>query len=77
MMWFRVDADDYLVRVKAQVMTRDDSSGGWVPTYGGGMSDVALRAKSMADVGDVEYLIHGRRLSDQAVSWLSTFSFHH
>ncbi|KAF4519177.1 hypothetical protein B566_EDAN008240 [Ephemera danica] len=36
---------DYLVRVRAQVMTRDDSSGGWVPLGGGGLSNVSLRKR--------------------------------
>lgn len=35
--------DDYLVRVKAQVMTRDDSAGGWMLLAGGGVSVVGLR----------------------------------
>jgi sprouty-related EVH1 domain-containing protein len=38
---------DYLVRVRAQVMTRDDSSGGWVPLGGGGLSNVSLRKRAV------------------------------
>lgn len=37
--------DEYLVRVRAQVMTRDDSSGGWVPMGGGGLSEVAVHKR--------------------------------
>ncbi|RUS91272.1 hypothetical protein EGW08_000984, partial [Elysia chlorotica] len=36
------DNGDYLVQVSAQVMTRDDSTGGWVPMGGGGLSRVRL-----------------------------------
>jgi len=57
--------DDYLVRVRAQVMTRDDSSGGWLPTHGGGMSMVGLRSTPS---DGTQYLITGQRVSDQAVS---------
>ncbi|RLU21525.1 hypothetical protein DMN91_005898 [Ooceraea biroi] len=34
-----------LVRVRAQVMTRDDSSGGWVPLSGGGLANVSVRRR--------------------------------
>ena len=54
----------FLVRVRAQVMTRDDSSGGWVPLGGGGLSNVSVR-KRTPDKN--EYLIHGKRISDQSV----------
>ena len=62
-------SDDYLVRVKAQVMTRDDATGGWVPMGIGGLSIVGLR-KLVVCGEDVrhEYLIHGQRISDQSVS---------
>lgn len=59
--------EEYLVKVKAQVMTRDDSSGGWVPTSGGGMSLVGLRTLSSSNV-DLQYLIDGRRVSDRTVT---------
>ena len=36
-----------LVRVRAQVMTRDDSSGGWVPMDGGGLSNVSVRKRML------------------------------
>lgn len=58
--------DEYLVKVKAQVMTRDDSSGGWVPTSGGGISLVGLRTLSSSSV-DTQYLIDGQKVSDHTV----------
>jgi len=33
------------VRVHAQVMTRDDSYGGWVPFSGGGLANVSVRRR--------------------------------
>jgi len=59
--------DDFLVQVRAQVMTRDDSSGGWLPTNGGGMSVVGVHASSSSPA-DSHYMIRGRRVCDQAVS---------
>lgn len=43
------DNGDYLVQVSAQVMTRDDSTGGWVPMGGGGLSKVRLCKLSPLD----------------------------
>ena len=40
-----INRKDSLVRVRAQVMTRDDSSGGWVPMDGGGLSNVSVRKR--------------------------------
>jgi len=59
-------------------MTRDDSSGGWVPVSGGGLSYVALVChKVMLDAADddinsgtsvgVEFVIQGRRVADHEV----------
>jgi len=45
-------------------MTRDDSSGGWVPLGGGGLSNVSVTKKTP---DKNEYLIHGKRISDQSV----------
>jgi sprouty-related EVH1 domain-containing protein len=70
---------NYLVRVRAQVMSRDDSSGGWVPLGGGGLSNVSVRKRprpspSTAPGPDPsskpkhDYLIYGKRISDQSVS---------
>ncbi|XP_043938522.1 sprouty-related, EVH1 domain-containing protein 1-like [Protopterus annectens] len=56
----------YMVRVRAVVMTRDDSSGGWVPMGGGGLSHVMIcKARRPDDSHQREYLICGERLRDQ------------
>ena len=62
--------DDYIVRVKAQVMTRDESTGGWVPLGRGGMSVVGLRRLVTATGDDIsaEYRLQGQRIADQSVS---------
>ncbi|XP_071544263.1 sprouty-related, EVH1 domain-containing protein 2 isoform X3 [Panulirus ornatus] len=70
--WFRLSSSgsDYLVRVRAQVMMRDDSTGGWVPLSGGGLSNVSVRKRvTQPDLDDPkhEYLIYGKRISDQTV----------
>uniref|UniRef100_A0A3Q2Z493 Sprouty related EVH1 domain containing 3 n=1 Tax=Hippocampus comes TaxID=109280 RepID=A0A3Q2Z493_HIPCM len=52
------------VRVRAVVMTRDDSSGGWVPLGGGGLSHVVIcKGRSHKQR---EYVIRGERLRDRA-----------
>ncbi|XP_067121299.1 sprouty-related, EVH1 domain-containing protein 2-like isoform X2 [Centruroides vittatus] len=58
-----------LVRVRAQVMTRDDSTGGWVPMGGGGLSFVSVRKRQVPNDEDAkhEYLIYGKRITDQTV----------
>ena len=58
-----------MVHVKAQVMVRDDSKGGWVPMGGGGMSIIGLCrvVTSGRDEPNVEFLIYGRRISDKSV----------
>ena len=38
----------HLVRVRAQVMMREDSTGGWVPLGGGGLSHVAVRKRKVS-----------------------------
>lgn len=58
--------EDCSMHVKAQVMTRDESTGGWVPLGGGGMSLVGLQRNS-AKNGAAEYTIIGQKLSDQTV----------
>lgn len=67
--WCRAKGKDMVV-VKAQVMTRDDSKGGWVPVEGGGMSVVGLQKllPSGKDNGCHEYVICGHRMTDNAVS---------
>lgn len=64
-------SDEFIVRVQAQVMMRDDSSGGWVPMGGGGLSNVGLRKvtrKNGEDLLHNEYLIYGTRIADNSVS---------
>lgn len=57
------------VRVRAVVMTRDDSSGGWVPLGGGGLSHVIIcKGRSPGNRGRRDYVIRGERLRDRAVS---------
>ncbi|KAG9333089.1 hypothetical protein JZ751_013513, partial [Albula glossodonta] len=48
-------------------MTRDDSSGGWVPLGGGGLSHVAIcKGRRPEDRGRRDYFIRGERLRDRA-----------
>ncbi|MPC08395.1 Sprouty-related, EVH1 domain-containing protein 2 [Portunus trituberculatus] len=66
----RFSVGNYLVRVRAQVMMRDDSTGLWVPMGGGGLSNVSVRKRVIQpDLDDSkhEYLIYGKRISDQTV----------
>lgn len=72
---------NYLVRVRAQVMSRDDSSGGWVPLEGGGLSNVSVRKRlgtgpatgqgppdsTQTTKPKHDYLIYGKRISDNLV----------
>ncbi|XP_023393632.1 sprouty-related, EVH1 domain-containing protein 3 isoform X3 [Pteropus vampyrus] len=58
-----------MVRVRAVVMARDDSSGGWLPVGGGGLSQVSVcRVRGARPEGGAHqghYVIHGERLRDQ------------
>ncbi|XP_067830909.1 sprouty-related, EVH1 domain-containing protein 1-like [Heptranchias perlo] len=58
-------SDSYVVRVRAVVMTRDDSSGGWVPLGGAGLSHVMICKVTRSD--ESSFLICGERLRDQAM----------
>ncbi|GIX71202.1 sprouty-related, EVH1 domain-containing protein 2 [Caerostris darwini] len=59
---------NFLVRVRAQVMTRDDSTGGWVPMGGGGLSNVSVKKRIISEEEKKpEYVICGKRISDQSV----------
>ncbi|KDR21612.1 hypothetical protein L798_03853, partial [Zootermopsis nevadensis] len=65
-----VSSGNHVVRVRAQVMMRDDSTGGWVPMGGGGLSNVSVRKRDISRDNDEhkhEYLIFGKRISDQSV----------
>jgi len=69
----RLRREDFLVHVKAQVMSRDDNKGGWVPRGAGGMSIISLcrlppRSSNPADVSSRELLIYGRRIADKSVT---------
>ncbi|XP_053687518.1 sprouty-related, EVH1 domain-containing protein 1 isoform X2 [Sabethes cyaneus] len=61
--------DDFLVRVRAQVMARDESTEGWLPLQGGGLANVSIRkrARLPPDGGGHEYIIYGQRISDQTI----------
>ncbi|XP_059484074.1 sprouty-related, EVH1 domain-containing protein 2 isoform X2 [Neocloeon triangulifer] len=75
------EEDKHLVRVRAQVMTRDDSTGGWVPMGVGGLSDVSVHKRTLLAMqlpscssnasergkSAHEYLIFARRISDDVV----------
>ncbi|XP_034407502.1 sprouty-related, EVH1 domain-containing protein 2-like [Cyclopterus lumpus] len=61
--------DSYIVRVKAVVMTRDDSSGGWLAQDGGALSWVGV-CRLLAPLptsGCSQFLIRGERLRDKQV----------
>ncbi|XP_058979562.1 sprouty-related, EVH1 domain-containing protein 1-like [Musca domestica] len=60
---------DFLVTVRAQVMTRDESTEGWLPLAGGGLANVSIRKRARLSPGATghEYIIYGRRISDQSV----------
>ncbi|XP_078505532.1 sprouty-related, EVH1 domain-containing protein 2 isoform X1 [Lissotriton helveticus] len=59
--------DSYIVRVKAVVMTRDDSSGGWLPQEGGGLSRVGVKVMFTEGCGRSAFVIYGVRLKDKLV----------
>lgn len=60
-------SDSYIVRVKAVVMTRDDSSGGWL-AQDGCLSRVGVcRLLPSELLGRNNFLIHGERLKDKQV----------
>ncbi|KAM9571519.1 sprouty-related, EVH1 domain-containing protein 1-like isoform 2-T2 [Salvelinus alpinus] len=69
---------DSYARVRAVVMTRDDSSGGWLPLGAGGLSCVTVYKVSRAPDSDssttdpnttttADFLIKGERLKDKSV----------
>uniref|UniRef100_A0A3P8TZP1 Sprouty-related, EVH1 domain-containing protein 2 n=2 Tax=Amphiprion percula TaxID=161767 RepID=A0A3P8TZP1_AMPPE len=63
----RPDDDSYIVRVKAVVMTRDESSGGWL-AQDGCLSRVGVCRLLPAELlGRNSFLIHGERLKDRQV----------
>lgn len=60
------NSDESYTRVRAVVMTRDDSSGGWLPLASGGLSCVTVHRVSRPDA-EPHFLIHGERLKDKSV----------
>ncbi|XP_056623989.1 sprouty-related, EVH1 domain-containing protein 1 [Triplophysa dalaica] len=60
------NSDESYARVRAVVMTRDDSSGGWLPLASGGLSCVTVHRVSRPDA-EPHFLIHGERLKDKSV----------
>jgi hypothetical protein len=68
---FSVCSDKCLVTVRAQVMIRDDSTGGWVTMGRGCLSNVSISKRTIPCDSDeirYEYLIFGQQISDQSVS---------
>uniref|UniRef100_A0A8C3GZR3 Sprouty related EVH1 domain containing 1 n=1 Tax=Corvus moneduloides TaxID=1196302 RepID=A0A8C3GZR3_CORMO len=60
--------DNSYARVRAVVMTRDDSSGGWLPLGGGGLSCVTVfKVIPQEENSCADFLIHGERLRDKTV----------
>lgn len=55
-------------QVRAVVMTRDDSSGGWLPLGGSGLSSVTVfRVPHQEENGCADFFIRGERLRDKMV----------
>ena len=55
-------------RVRAVVMTRDDSSGGWLPLGGSGLSSVTVfRVPHQEENDCADFFIRGERLRDKMV----------
>lgn len=67
---------NYLVRVRAQVMTRDDSSGGWVPLSGGGLANVSVRRRPTCSGGHQSNNTNGSGISTSTVVPSTTNSTH-
>uniref|UniRef100_A0A672NLG1 Sprouty related EVH1 domain containing 1 n=1 Tax=Sinocyclocheilus grahami TaxID=75366 RepID=A0A672NLG1_SINGR len=62
--------DHSYARVRAVVMGRDDSSGGWLPLGSGGPSCVTVHKVSRTEAdgsSGADFLIHGERLRDKTV----------
>ncbi|KAM9644953.1 sprouty-related, EVH1 domain-containing protein 1 isoform 2-T2 [Trichechus inunguis] len=60
------DNDNSYARVRAVVMTRDDSSGGWLPLGGSGLSCVTVfKVPHQEENGCADFFIHGERLRDK------------
>lgn len=73
-----LNSDSYIVRVKAVVMTRDDSTGGWLAQDGGALTRVGVCRLLPPELAPVpasslsQFLIRGERLRDKQVkTWTS------
>lgn len=64
------------MRVRAQVMTRDDSSGGWVPLSGGGLANVSVRRRPTSSGGHQSNNTNGSGISTSTVVPSTTNSTH-
>ncbi|XP_077863243.1 sprouty-like protein isoform X1 [Saccoglossus kowalevskii] len=63
-----IDDDSYVVRVRALVMVRDESTGGWTPLAGGPLSIVGVCKIQPEDVNKKnEYVIYGTMVENQSV----------
>ncbi|XP_016355157.1 sprouty-related, EVH1 domain-containing protein 1 [Sinocyclocheilus anshuiensis] len=64
------NSEESYARVRAVVMGRDDSSGGWLPLGSGGLSCVTVHKVSRTEAdgsSGADFLIHGERLRDKTV----------
>ncbi|XP_016110017.1 sprouty-related, EVH1 domain-containing protein 1 [Sinocyclocheilus grahami] len=64
------NSEESYARVRAVVMGRDDSSGGWLPLGSGGPSCVTVHKVSRTEAdgsSGADFLIHGERLRDKTV----------
>lgn len=67
--FFCISSSNSYARVRAVVMTRDDSSGGWLPLGGGGLSCVTVfKVIPQEENSCADFLIHGERLRDKTVT---------
>lgn len=70
---FPPNSDSYIVRVKAVVMTRDDSTGGWLAQDGGALTRVGVCRLLPPELAPIptssfsQFLIRGERLRDKQV----------
>lgn len=72
-------SDSYIVRVKAVVMTRDDSSGGWLNQDGGALSRVGVCRLLPTELAPVlgstssQFFIRGERMRDNQVKYTHAY----
>ncbi|XP_053553939.1 sprouty-related, EVH1 domain-containing protein 1 isoform X2 [Bombina bombina] len=62
------EPDESYARVQAVVMTRDDSTGGWLPLGGGGLSYISIfKTLNTGENGCADIHVHGEKLRDKTV----------